>query len=187
MLAQPWAEASGDALVDVMLEVDVRTYLPGDLLVKMDIATMAYSLEARSPFLDPEMMQLAASIPAEMKLRGMEKKVVLRDALRGWIPDEILDRPKRGFEVPLVDWFRGDLRGFAEDVLLDPVARDRGTFSPQAVRALLDGHQAGQDHSHRIWALLMLELWQRDFVDRPPALAASAHLANGGHDHARQP
>ncbi|HYI38509.1 MAG TPA: asparagine synthase (glutamine-hydrolyzing) [Thermoleophilaceae bacterium] len=171
VIAGPWNEASGDALVDVMLEVDVRTYLPGDLLAKVDIATMAHSLEARSPFLDPELMQLAASIPAEMKLRGMEKKVVLRDALRGWIPDEILDRPKRGFMVPLVEWFRGELRDHTYDVLLDPVALDRGMLREDAVRGLLDGHQAGADHSHRIWTLLMLEMWQREFVDRAPELA----------------
>ena len=179
VVAGPWNDASGDALVDVMLEVDVRTYLPGDLLVKVDIATMAYSLEGRSPFLDPELMQLAASIPADQKLRGMEKKVVLRDALRGWIPDEILDRPKRGFMVPLVDWFRDDLRDVAYDTLLDPVAIDRGMFRKEAVRDLLDRHQAGADNSHPIWTLLMLELWQREFVDRAPEAAAQP-VSRGG-------
>src|SRR5256885_12552139 len=83
----PWEGASGEDRTDILLEVDVETYLPGDLLVKIDIATMAYSLEARSPFLDPEVMELAASLPADLKLRGTEKKVVLRDALRGWIPN----------------------------------------------------------------------------------------------------
>src|SRR5256885_7292421 len=102
-----------------MLDVAVEPSLPGDLLVKMDIATMAYSLEARSPLLDHEFMEFAASLPPELKLHGFEKKIGLRGALRGWIPDEILDRPKMGFGVPLVDWFRGDLEGYVREVLLD--------------------------------------------------------------------
>jgi asparagine synthase (glutamine-hydrolysing) len=173
----PWSGASGDALVDVMLEVDVETYLPGDLLVKMDIATMAYSLETRSPLLDHEVMELAASLPADLTLRGMEKKLALRDALRGRIPDEILDRPKMGFGVPLADWFRGDLQGYVKDILLDPLACDRGYFDPGYVRAMLQRHASGpEDFGHRIWALLVLELWLRDFVDQPlhaPAGAAA--------------
>jgi asparagine synthase (glutamine-hydrolysing) len=166
------------AFVDRLLDVDVNSYLPGDLLVKMDIATMAYSLEARSPLLDPEVMELGASLPAHLKLRGTEKKVVMRDALRGWIPDEILDRPKMGFGVPIVDWFRHDLREWTRDILLDPVARDRGWFDPGYVEATLDRHAAGlEDASSRIWALLVLEMWLREFVDSPrasaPALAAT--------------
>ena len=112
-----------------MLEVDVATYLPDDLLAKIDIATMAHSLEARSPLLDHELMEFAASIPAELKVRGTREEVVLRDALRGWLPDEILDRPKQGFGVPLGDWLRGDLRDWARDVLLDPATLDRGYFA----------------------------------------------------------
>ena len=178
VIADPWNAATGDAPIDVMLEVDVETYLPGDLLVKMDIATMAYSLEARSPFLDPEVMELAASLPADLKLRGTEKKVVLRDALRGWIPNEILDRPKMGFGVPIVDWFRHDLRDWTRDILLDTVARERGWFDYGYVQATLDRHARGfEDASPRIWALLVLELWLREFVDSPqpaaPALAAA--------------
>ena len=83
---------------------------------------MAHSLEARSPFLDPELMQFAASIPAPMKLRGMEKKVILRDALRAWLPGPILDRPKQGFSVPIAEWLRTDLRDYSRDLLLDPAA-----------------------------------------------------------------
>jgi asparagine synthase (glutamine-hydrolysing) len=168
VIAAPWYEASGEELIDLMLEVDVETYLPGDLLVKMDIATMAYSLEARSPFLDPEVMELAASLPADLKLRGTEKKVVLRDALRGWIPDVILDRPKMGFGVPIVDWFRGDLKGYMQEVLLDRSTIDRGYFDEGYVRSMLDRHASGaEDSAYRIWALLVLELWLREFVDSP--------------------
>jgi asparagine synthase (glutamine-hydrolysing) len=173
-IAEPWREASGRSRLDQLLEVDVRTYLPGDLLAKIDTATMAHSLEARSPFLDPEMMQFAAAIPAEMKLRGMQKKVVLRDALRAWLPDSILDRPKQGFSVPLADWLRGDLREYSREVLLDPSSLSRERFRPGAVRELLDGHLSGEDHSHRIWALLMLEQWKTEVVDEPLAAGALA-------------
>ncbi len=164
-----WEEASGAAPLDRMLEVDVATYLPGDLLTKIDVATMAHSLEARSPLLDRELMELAASIPAELKLRGRQKKAILRDALRGWLPDAVLDRPKQGFSVPGAAWFRGELRGFARDVLLDPGTVARGYFRADAVERLLDRHAAGRaDESPRIWALLMLELWHRECVDRAP-------------------
>jgi asparagine synthase (glutamine-hydrolysing) len=168
VLERPWRDSGAASVVDVMLDVDIQTYLPDDLLVKMDIATMAASLEARSPLLDHELMQFAASLPAELKVRGREKKVVLRAALRGWIPDEILDAPKRGLRLPLGDWFRGELRDFTRDVLLDPRAIGRGWFREAYVRQLLDRHRDGvQDHSQGIWTLLMFELWHQEFVDRP--------------------
>jgi hypothetical protein len=94
---------------------------------------------------------------------------VLRGALRGWVPDEILDAPKRGFRLPLGDWLRGELRGYARDVLLDRRAVERGCFRGSYVRELLDRHAAGvQDHSQGIWTLLMFELWQQEFVDVAP-------------------
>ena len=120
---------NADDLINKMLEVDVGTYLPDDLLVKVDIASMAYSLEARSPLLDHRLMEFAAGLPGSLKLHGDEKKVVMRDALRGWIPDRILDGPKRGFGMPMIGrWFRGDLRSYIRDVLTDPVAVGRGYF-----------------------------------------------------------
>ena len=149
-----------------MLEVDVETYLAGDLILKIDIATMAYALEARSPFLDHDLMQLAASIPAELKVRGQEKKWILREALRDWLPGDLLDRPKQGFSVPLSAWLRGDLRSWAREVLLDPGTLERGYFRREAVEDLLDRHTAGvDDDDQRIWSLLMLELWHREYVD----------------------
>jgi asparagine synthase (glutamine-hydrolysing) len=171
----PWQAATGDAVVDVMLETDISTYLVDDLIAKIDIATMAHGLEARSPFLDHELMELAASIPANLKIRGSQKKWILREAMRGWLPDEILDRPKQGFSVPESDWLRTDLAGFAREVLLDRSSLDRGYFEPKAVRALMDRHAAGADvEARRVWALLVLELWQRECVDRVPAPAALA-------------
>ena len=127
---------------------------------------MAYALEARSPFLDHELMQLAASIPATLKVRGREKKWILREALRGWLPGDLLDRPKQGFSVPLSAWLRGDLRTWSREILLDRSTLDRGYFERDAVEALLDRHTAGvDDDDKRIWSLLMLELWHREFVD----------------------
>jgi asparagine synthase (glutamine-hydrolysing) len=177
-IAEAWAQSSGVALVDKMLEVDVGTYLLGDLIPKIDVATMAYALEARSPFLDHELMQLAASIPASLKVRGSEKKWILREALRGWLPDDILDRPKQGFVVPLSSWLRTDLRSWAREILLDPGTLARGYFQPQAVAGLLDRHAAGADaDDKRIWSLVMLELWHREFVDLSPRGAAEPLVA----------
>lgn len=166
VLLEPWRESTGAALVDIMLDVDTRTYLPGDLLVKMDIATMAFSLEARSPFLDHELLELAASLPATLKVRGAETKVGLRDALRPWLGDEVLDRPKRGFEAPVSEWLRSELQDEVRDILLEAPARARGYFREPYVRELLDRHATGaEDNSKGIWALLMFELWHRTFVD----------------------
>lgn len=166
VLRDAWEAASGETLLDVMQEVDINTWLAGDLIPKMDIATMAHALEARSPFLDHELMQLAASIPAELKLPDMRKKGLLRDALRPWLPGDILDRPKQGFCVPMADWLRNDLREFAVEILLDRTSRERGYFREAAVRDLLEDHsRSREDHSNRIWALLVHELWHREFID----------------------
>ncbi len=152
-----------------MLDVDVGLYLPDDLLTKIDIATMAHSLEGRSPLLDPELMEFAASLPSHMKVRGRQKKVALRAALRGWVPDQVLDAPKQGFVVPMAEWLRGDLRDLAYDSLLDSRAKDRGYFEPAAVRGLLDRHMFGlEDQSRTIWSLLVLEQWHQEHVDVSP-------------------
>jgi len=166
VIARPWQEASGRSRLDVVLETDVGTYLPGDLLTKMDIASMAYSLEARSPLLDPELMQFAAALPARLKARLTEKKWILRRAYRERIPNEVLDGKKKGFGVPLGAWFRGELRQFAHDVLLDPATRGSGLFDESQARELLRVHDlGGADRSMQIWSLLMLALWHREFVD----------------------
>jgi asparagine synthase (glutamine-hydrolysing) len=165
-IAAAFAAASGTDVVDRMLEVDVGTYLVGDLIAKVDIATMAHGLEARSPLLDPELMQFAASLPASMKVRGREKKWILRRALRGTLPDDLLDRPKQGFSVPLSAWLRGELRPWAAEILLDRETAARGYFEPAAVAALLARHDEGADALAKpIWALIMLELWHREVID----------------------
>lgn len=173
VLNDAWEKAAGPSLVDTMQKVDIETYLPGDLLVKMDIATMAFGLEARSPFLDSQLMEFAASIPASEKARRFGTKVVLRDALRGWLPTDILDRPKHGFSVPLGSWLRGPLRRWAEGILLDPGCVGRGYFDGHGVSALMQRHAAGEvDASLPIWAMVVLELWHREFVDQPRVGAA---------------
>lgn len=180
VLGEPWRASTAVDLVDRMLDVDRLTYLADDLLSKVDIATMACSLEGRSPLLDHELMEFAASLPADMKIRGAQKKVVLRAAMRGRVPDEILDAPKRGFQPPLATWLRGELNEMAQDVLLDATARARAVFDPHEVKGLLDRHLAGrQDNSLAIWTLIMSELWHREFIDGPSTRTASEGASIG--------
>ena len=147
---------------------DIHTYLPDDLLVKVDIASMAHSLECRSPFLDHVLMEWAASLPEEVKLQGNETKALLKQALEPYLPRDQLYRPKMGFGVPVDIWLRNEMRDFAYDTLLTGPATQRGLFEPRAVRQLLDGHCRGSSpNAARIWALLMLELWFQMWIDDP--------------------
>lgn len=158
-------------LVDQTLYVDIHSYLPYDLLVKMDIATMANSLEARSPFLDYRVMEFAASVPPQFKLHGMETKYLLKKAFAPLLPKDILHRKKMGFGVPLHKWFRKELKQPAYDILLDQKTIDRGYFKKQEIKRLLDAHIAlKEDHSYQIWALFWLELWHRMFIDNREVL-----------------
>jgi asparagine synthase (glutamine-hydrolysing) len=147
---------------------DSRSYLPDDLLVKMDIASMAHSLEVRSPLLDHVVVEFAASLPLDLKLRGPIQKYLLRTLMKGTFPDSLLRRKKMGFAVPIDRWFRGELQDFTADILLDTTARGRGYFKTDAVARLLDEHVRGVARHHaQLWALLSLELWHRTFIDRP--------------------
>ena len=162
------AFAASDApdLLGRTLHVDTLTYLPGDLLVKVDIATMAHGLEARSPLLDHPLVEFAARLPSRLKRRGSRGKRVLRRAVADLLPPAVLRRPKAGFGVPIGRWFGGELRGHLEDILLSPAALGRGFFDPEAVRALVRSHRPGfRGRSAQLWALLMLELWCRRFLD----------------------
>jgi asparagine synthase (glutamine-hydrolysing) len=153
--------------------VDAGLYLPDDLLVKVDIASMAHSLEARSPFLDHEFMEFAATIPSDLKVRGRVKKYILKRALSGLLPGEILHRPKMGFGVPIDHWLRHELRDLAYDTLLAPRCLHRGYFRPETLERLLDEHTRGAANWHYLlWTLLMLELWHRTHVDGDGELAA---------------
>ena len=159
-----------------LVEADVHAFLPSDLLVKMDIATMAHSLEVRSPLLDHVFMEFAARLPVSLKRQGRRSKVGLKDALRKCVPDHVLDRPKMGFSVPLADWLRGELRELPREILLDDRSRARGLFREDVVATLIDHHLSGRaDNSRKLWTLLQLELWLRTYVDppspQPPSLA----------------
>jgi asparagine synthase (glutamine-hydrolysing) len=159
------ARESQDPLESAMA-VDIQSYLPYDLLVKMDIATMANSLEARSPFLDHKVMEFCARLPAAYKLRGTTLKYLLKRAGRKLLPPEIIHRRKQGFGIPVGDWMRSAWRPWVEDVLLSPQALKRGYFEPEALRALVETHLEGrQGGSFALWALLCLELWHREFLD----------------------
>jgi asparagine synthase (glutamine-hydrolysing) len=152
-----------------MLDTDVNNYLPDDLLVKMDVATMAYSLEARSPFLDHKVMEFMARVPAALKLRDGKTKYLLKSALRGVLPDAILDRPKMGFGVPLGEWLRSSLKELMLDSVLSDRALARGYFRPAALREMVDSQLAGSDRfKYLLWDLLLLERWHRIFIDQEP-------------------
>ncbi len=160
-------QADGATLLDKTLFVDVMSYLPEDLLVKIDIATMAHSLEARSPFIDHKVMEFAASVPSELKLRGGQTKYLLKHILGDYLPGEVLFRKKMGFGLPIDRWLRRELKEMAYDVLLDATAINRGYFKRHAIQELLDNHSLGSvNHCYRIWNLLCLELWHRTFMDK---------------------
>jgi asparagine synthase (glutamine-hydrolysing) len=166
-ILEPWfAKANGAGIVDASLLTDTMTYLPNDLLVKMDIASMTVSLEARSPFLDHHLMEFAASLPENLKLRRLTTKYLLKRVLRKLVPAENLNRSKMGFGVPIGHWFRGAMQPFLRETLLSEKALARGLFQPEVVLQIIDQHIEGRiDHSHRLWSLLMLELWFQRFID----------------------
>ena len=158
--------------VDHLLYLDSKTYLPGDIMTKVDRMSIAHSLEAREPLLDHKLIEFVAQIPASLKLRGSETKSILKRAIHGLIPDEIIDRKKQGFGVPIQQWFKKDLRTMLLDTLTGSRARQRGYFKPGAVEAILDEHMRGRrDNSRHLWGLLTLELWHRQFIDRQPEAA----------------
>jgi asparagine synthase (glutamine-hydrolysing) len=147
--------------------VDLVSYLPCDLLVKVDIASMANGLECRGPFLDHEVVALAGAMPASMKIRGRRTKVVLKQAFAEFLPGRLRNRRKMGFGVPIDQWLRRELADVVRDLLLDVRARKRGWFETSTVNRLIEEHLVGAwDHSYRLWALMMLELWARTFMDR---------------------
>jgi asparagine synthase (glutamine-hydrolysing) len=172
LLERHFEASDASDFVEQAVNTDVAMYLPDDLLVKTDIASMAHSLEVRCPLLDHHIVEFAAALPRRFKLRRLTQKHLLKRVVSPFLPPEIERRPKMGFGVPIGAWLRGELREMAYDILLDRRATARGYFRPQAVRGYLDDHSAGRAHRHtQIWALLMLELWHRMWVDDEPPLA----------------
>src|SRR5262245_7508702 len=163
----PWFVGNGELdTVDRAMMTDTANYLPNDLLVKMDIASMAVSLEARSPFLDHHLMEFAASLPVCLKLKGITTKYILKRGLRGLLPEQNLMRAKMGLGVPIGAWFRGRVKEFLCEVILSDRALCRGYFKPSAVRNIFARHVSGRrDYGALLWMLMMLELWHREFID----------------------
>ena len=161
-----WKEVGDLESVDAAMAVDIKSYLPYDLLTKVDIASMANSLEARSPFLDHVVMEFAAQLPTHLKLHGRQSKYLLKKTFSDLLPTENVRRRKMGFGVPIAKWLRTSLRELLQDALLSHRARERGYFKPDRVDHLVREHVAEKaDHSFQLWNLLMLELWQQEFVD----------------------
>lgn len=164
---QSVAPPDTDDPVEIAAATDYGSYLPFDLLTKVDIASMACSLECRAPFLDHELVDFALSLPTEWKLGRTGGKKILKDWASSLLPWSILNRPKMGFGVPIGEWFRGDLRDILRDALFAPNALVTRVFQAQFLRRLFDDHLAGRaNHAHRLWSLLMLELWNRRWQPR---------------------
>jgi len=162
-------DGSGSDWLSSLQSFDIKRYLPLDILTKVDRMSMAHSIEARVPLLDHELAEFAATIPAEMRLKGTTGKYIFKKAMRGILPAETLERPKQGFAVPLGRWFRGQLRGYVRDLLLSDVCRRRGVLDPWYVERLLQRHQTGGDLDLHLWTLVSFELWCRTFLDPTPA------------------
>ncbi len=177
-----WQRCPSPDPLDKALYVDVNTYLVDDILTKVDRASMAVSLEARVPLLDHRLLEFAATVPSSLKLRGKTRKYLLRRLLAGRLPREVVDRPKHGFEAPTGEWLRGPLKEMAGDLLRARRFRERGIFNPRGVDRLWTEHQLGTgDHRHRLWSLLMLELWFERFID--PAVPSTSQAGT----HAGRP
>jgi asparagine synthase (glutamine-hydrolysing) len=173
------ARSSGGHWLSTVQGLDVQGYLPLDILTKVDRMSMAHSIEARVPLLDHEVVEFAARIPPTLQMANGSGKHLFKQSLRGILPDEILDRRKQGFAVPLGRWFNGQLSRVVRDILISPRTRQRGILDLHYVERLLDWHAAGRSLDLHLWTLLSFELWCRMFLDRPaarPATAARHHV-----------
>ena len=158
-------ETGSLSVFDRMVRSDFSAYLPGDLLVKVDIATMANSLELRSPLLDVNVVEWGVSLPRRYKIKGLETKHILKDVARSLVPAELIDRPKMGFGIPRAEWLRTGMSEMLVDTLTDTTATQRGWFNSTEVRKVIDIHMAGEDKDSILWPMLMIELWARTWLD----------------------
>lgn len=167
IIADKFRESGSHNKIEQAVYADFSTYLADDLMTKVDIDTMAVSLEGRSPFLDHEFLELTAQIPFHLKLKGLNnKKYILKEALRGIIPDEVMFRPKMGFSIPVHDWFRNELKSYAYEMLLSEKALARGIFKKESIENFLETHMTTRlQFGYHIWALLTLELWFQEYFD----------------------
>jgi asparagine synthase (glutamine-hydrolysing) len=170
-----YQESHGGDELDSLLWGDIKTYLLEDILVKVDRMTMAHSLEARSPLLDHELLEFAARLPADAKLRGHEGKRLLKQVARQLLPAEFLDKPKQGFAIPLAQWMRGELLPMMRDLVASRAFRERGIYNVQGVEKCLNRHVSGsRDHGEMLWTVLNFELWSRRFSASDPLAATQA-------------
>ncbi|HEY2866162.1 MAG TPA: asparagine synthase-related protein, partial [Pyrinomonadaceae bacterium] len=159
--------ANGSGVLDATLLSDMMTYLPNDLLVKVDIASMANSLEARSPLLDHKVIEFAASLPENLKMQRFQTKSLLKKVAAKLVPPEVVYRRKMGFGVPVGKWFREGMKDFVREILLAKESLNRGIVKPDVMRRYVLEHTNGErDHQFQIWTLLMLELWFKRFIDQ---------------------
>jgi asparagine synthase (glutamine-hydrolysing) len=162
----PGCMANGpDHWLSQLQYMDFHRYLPLDILTKVDRMSMANSLEVRVPLLDHELVEFAATIPPDDLIRGFESKAIFKKALRGLLPEEVLRRRKRGFAIPLGDWFRNDLTGFVRETLLSETAKARGMFDTSYIEQIIKLHESGRSQDERLWMLVSFELWCRQFLD----------------------
>jgi asparagine synthase (glutamine-hydrolysing) len=175
LLRARYAETEGAELLARLQDVDLGIYLVDDLLVKTDRASMAHSLEARVPFLDPLVTSFAQALPTKHKVRGLRKKVLLRKAISPLVPTPLLRRRKRGFSIPAAAWLRGELEPFARDTLSEETLRRQGFFDPAAVRGILEAHVSSkEDLSRQLWGLLAFTLWHERHVESAPRVSSVA-------------
>jgi asparagine synthase (glutamine-hydrolysing) len=181
LLRTRFAETEGAELLARLQDVDLGIYLVDDLLVKTDRASMAHSLEARVPFLDPAVTNFALALPTRHKVRGLRKKVLLRRAVEPLIPRRILRARKRGFSIPAAAWLRGELEPFARETLSSATIRSQGFFRPETVSRLIDDHVARrEDLSRQLWGLIAFTLWHEKHVEQPPRALREPRLAEVG-------
>jgi asparagine synthase (glutamine-hydrolysing) len=158
-------DTDAESLLDRLLYADIKTYLH-ELLMKQDQMSMAASVESRVPFLDHKLVEFTSALPERLKLNRWTTKYVLRESMKGILPDQILRRPKMGFPVPIGSWFRGQYARVLEEYVLSSRAIERGIFNHQFVRTLVNQHQRGEaNHSERLWSLVNMEIWLRRFID----------------------
>lgn len=171
LLDEPGSDlGAGHSALDRAVAIDLQSYLPDDILVKLDRMAMATSLEGRAPFLEPGLAQFALQLPQSLRIRNGRGKYLLRKVASRWLPKDILSKPKQGFAIPIAEWFRGPLRALAADTFASKAFRERGLVDPEAADDLLREHLSGAaDRSEALWQVLCLELWAQRFVDVPVA------------------
>jgi asparagine synthase (glutamine-hydrolysing) len=166
--------AGGPEFLSRMQGMDQSMYLPDDILVKVDRASMAVGLETRAPLLDYRLAEFMSTVPESLRYRNSTKKYLLKQAVRATLPTEIIDRPKMGFGVPLEYWFRGTASGYVSDVLLSKSTRERGIFSPKELKRLIREHRGGRDVSSQLWAAIFFECWCQKWLPHSVVEATAA-------------